>query len=189
MLTRPDVGIEWANPYSAEDFGNLARAFISNYFSSKLKPHQSWGFKEIRYNNLPTLNAIRKLFPDGRFVFNTRDLKDVVRSKLYAFVKEQNFTKMERSTLVQTITEASQAIQEHYATYERFMEENPDLSTTVRYEDILADPLGEVSRVLTHAGLEPAGLDRDLLDQVMASVVSRTKRDDDISLLIDQIIT
>jgi hypothetical protein len=60
------------------------KAFVPRYFN-RANPSQIIGFKEIRYveiqNHLDRyLNFLAKIFPNPLFVFNTRNLTDVVKS-------------------------------------------------------------------------------------------------------------
>jgi hypothetical protein len=179
--------LEWVNPWSLEEFATLLRRFIESYFASRLEPGQRWGFKEIRYNNLPALRMFRDLYPDGRFVFIRRDPLEVTRSKVFAFIKETKWASFSGEEQRERIANMLKEVGEHYRIYDVFMERNPGFGLLVDYEDLVAMPHDVTERMLEHLGLDRARYDWQLGEQVMASIITKTKRDDEVQELIRQV--
>ena len=85
------------------------------------------GFKEIRWDHpdlVDYLRFLQDLFPGARFVFNTRSLDDVARSKWWS--------QREDALAVLTRIEALQA--------DAAAALGPDAAFTVRYDDYVDDP-------------------------------------------------
>jgi hypothetical protein len=72
--------VPWANRFDPETFLAWQRNAVANLFS--LDPNARWGFKEIRYNDLGTLEYLAKLFPGVRFLFLTRNPEKILISRL-----------------------------------------------------------------------------------------------------------
>ena len=179
--------LEWVNPWSLEEFKVLLTNFILSYFAGRLEDGQRWGFKEIRYNALPVLHMLRDLFPDGRFIFIHRDPLEVTRSKVFAFTKEARWSRLSDGEKRQRIEVMLNEVHNHYRVHEAFMQRNPALGLVVHYEEIVAHPREVTSRMLVHLGLNPERFDWTLGDQVMGSIITKTKRDDAVFSLIQSV--
>jgi LPS sulfotransferase NodH len=146
-----------------------------------------WGFKEIRYNNLATMRLLREMYPQGRFIFVRRDALEVTRSKVFAFVKESrwaDFSPVERERKIRQMLEEVQA---HYRVYEQFVKRNPDISLVVDYERLVAEPRAVTVRMLEHAHLDQNHYDWELAGKVMDNVITRTRRDDEVIRMIQDV--
>jgi hypothetical protein len=84
----PDVRLTefepWANPFDYEAFSRSCREMIEAIFTRSLRPGQRWGFKEIRYHRILTVQYLEKLFPEARFIVLRRDIREVVVSAILA---------------------------------------------------------------------------------------------------------
>ena len=183
-LQDPAAPLEWTNPWSLKEFKPQIRQFIENYFAGRLEAGQRWGFKEIRYNSLPTLRMLKDLYPQGRFIFIQRDAQDVTRSKVFAFIKESKWSNYSDAEKSKRIENMLNDVNEHYRIYAKFMERNPGLGLVVNYEELVADPKAVTAQMLDHLNLDPERFDWDLGDQVMGNIITKTKRDDEVIELI-----
>lgn len=186
-LRDPAAALEWANPWSLEEFEARVRRFVSDYFGGRLKPGQRWGFKEIRYNNSATLGMLQALYPEGRFVFIQRDAIEVTRSKVYAFVKEAKWVGLGDEARRQRLEQMLKEVHEHYGVHETFMKRHPKPCLLVKYEELVAAPKAVITTMLSHLALDPARYDWALSEQVMASIITRTKRDESLMTLIREV--
>lgn len=88
------------------------------------------GFKEIRFHLqgdlfAPTLDFLRRFFPNCRFVFNTRDHAAVCRSGWWAEIED--------AKVRAHLTRAE-------ALFSAYIAAHPDLCCRVHYDDYTADP-------------------------------------------------
>ncbi|MCB1379038.1 MAG: sulfotransferase [Alphaproteobacteria bacterium] len=187
-LQDPAVAIEWVNPWSAAEYVDQLRSFISGYFGGRLAQGQRWGFKEIRYNSLPVLRMLHELYPAGRFVFIRRDIEEVTRSKIAAFVKETRWSTMAPHKQQEQVKKFITETEEHYKVYGDFMSRYPGLGIAVDFELLDANPKQVIGETLDHLGLDAARFDWSLADQVIGSVITKTKRDPEIMKLVRQVM-
>jgi hypothetical protein len=74
----------WANPFDHASFRRSCRDMIEAIFTRGLRSGQRWGFKEIRYHRLATVNFLGELFPRAQFVMLSRDIREVAISTILA---------------------------------------------------------------------------------------------------------
>lgn len=168
------AGIDWANPYSREEFGDQVRQFMAHYFGSRLAPGQRWGFKEVRYNNLTALDAFRELYPRGQFIFLKRNPLEVARSKVLAW----NGSKMKDMGLDERLEKIKRILAEvrgHFKLYDEFSARNPEVCVQVRYEDLVGNASEAVSQLLSQLRLPESAFDWGLSSQVFGQIVSSTR--------------
>lgn len=138
----------------------LARLFVKDV----LRPPPGTriaGFKEIRWGRAPTalpttLRFMRAFFPKARFVFNTRDHDQVVRSSWWAAEPEDEV----RALLTQW-----------EAGYDSFLAAHPGLGIRVHYNDYIRDP--EALRPMFDFLGE--GFDADSVARVLAKPLTHAK--------------
>lgn len=186
-LEDPRAPIEWANPWSLEELRQQLRAFIEGYFASRVDGNRTWGFKEILYNNMPVLRMLHELYPNGRFIFIRRDVREVTRSKVSAFIKESRWAAMTREEKADRVKKLLADVQEHYRIYNIFMDRFPGAGMIVDFEALLERPRDVILTMLKHLELDNAGFDWPLADRVMSSVITKTERDDSVVNLIREV--
>ena len=187
-LSDPAAPLEWVNPWSAEEYAQQLRSFTEGYFAARVPAGRRWGFKEIRYNGMGPLRGLMLLYPHGRFVFVQRDIVEVTRSKVYAFVKESNWNQLSPAQQRHRLRGMLVEVQRHYQVYDRFMRRYPGVGLRLDYESLLVAPGSEIARVLTHLELDPAAFDDVLAAQVMASTITSTRRDEALLSMIREVL-
>lgn len=126
-LSHPWYGANEINPVRFEK--RLVRMFTEEILN--VPSDARWfGFKEIRYPNLGNelpefLNFCRRIFPNAHFVFNSRNGKDVAKSKWWARKPKQKVL-----SIVKTMDEV----------FAKYSQENPTFSHHVFFEETVADP-------------------------------------------------
>lgn len=187
-LSDPSAAIEWVNPWALDEFRQQLRSFMEGYFASRIESGKRWGFKEIRYNNIPVLRMLKELYPKGRFVFIRRDPIEVTRSKVFAFVKEDKWKSLPEAQKKNKIASMLKEVHEHYSVYSTFQERNPGICSIVDYEEITSSPRRVMNDLLIKLDLDPERFNWGLGDQVMNSVITKTKRDDEVMSLIRSVV-
>ncbi|OAQ19869.1 sulfotransferase [Thermosulfurimonas dismutans] len=188
-LRSPDIAIEWANPWSFREYRNFVKEFIEKYFASRLdSPHKRWGFKEIRYNNLQVLNMLKDIYPGGRFIFLKRKPEEVIRSKIFAFIKEDRWAKMSDRMKRQHIRKLYDELKSHYSVYDAFVKSNHNISTIVIYEELVAYPRKIINHLLRLLGLSGDTYDWQLAEKIIKNVLCKTKRDHEVYKLINEVL-
>lgn len=186
-LRDPAAPLEWVNPWSREEFGVQVKAFVEGYFGGRLLAGQRWGFKEIRYNNAPALRMLKELFPLGRFLFIKRDLLEVTRSKVFAFIKEDKWSEFGISEKKERIKSMLKEASDHYKLYDEFTQRNGGIGVIIHFEEVTSDLRRVLIPVLGNLNLDPSRFDWDLADNVLNNVITKTKRDDEVSSLIKMV--
>ena len=187
-LSDPAAALEWVNPWSAEEYAQQLRSFTEGYFAARVPAGRRWGFKEIRYNGMASLRGLMLLYPHGRFVFVQRDIVEVTRSKVYAFVKESNWVQLSPAQQRHRLRGMLVEVHRHYQVYDRFMRRYPGVGLRLDYESLLAAPDTEIARVLAHLELDPSAFDGVLAEQVMASTITSTRRDEGLLRMIREVL-
>ncbi len=175
-LHDPTAELEWANPYTAEEFAGQLRDFISGYFGGKLPPGVRWGFKEIRYHQHGQYEMLRLLYPAGRFIFLRRNPLKVARSKLLAWSADGLGDDVPLSDRVGSIKDSIAEIRRQFTIHGEFVTTFPDISTMVDYESLVGDPRAVVSQLLEHLSLDPAKYDWALAERVWSRRISTAMR-------------
>jgi hypothetical protein len=176
-LNDPSAPLEWANPCSLVEFESKVRTFMVDYFRSRLTKGHRWGFKEILYNNLATLNMLRVLFPQGKFIFVRRDPIEVTRSKVLAFIKESNWYLTDKNERHEKVKEMLKEVRDHYRVYDLFLKRFPKAAIAIDYESLVTTPHEVITIMLGHLDLDPTRYNWALAKDVMKRVISRTERD------------
>lgn len=120
-------GFEWYNVFNDKEVFQKIRELIIEILNPKMK-YETFGFKEIRYGRSETehleteINILKTLFPKAKFVFNTREIEDILKS---AWLKDQNPTFAQNNLLRQANS------------FKRYAENNPDHSFHITYKDVL----------------------------------------------------
>lgn len=186
-LRDPAAALEWVNPWSMDEYREQLRAFVEHYFAARLAPGQRWGFKEIRYNSMPMLNGLRGLYPEARFVFVKRDPVEVVRSKVYAFVKEARWQALRPQDRHARLRVLLKEVQGHFGIYDTFLAQHGAAATAVQFEALVGEPQRVLDGLLAHLGLDPQRFDRGLAGAVLGSVITTTRRDEELVALIREV--
>lgn len=76
--------IPYANPFTYGAYVDSTRKYVLDLFTRNLPSHMRWGFKEIRYRSIPTIEFMSNLFPDAYFVFLRRERTDLLASNVRA---------------------------------------------------------------------------------------------------------
>lgn len=74
----------WMSHFDRDRFIAWCRDLVLETFTCGLKPRQGWGVKEIRYHTKETVNFLRVLLPEARFVVLRRDLLQQCLSTMLA---------------------------------------------------------------------------------------------------------
>lgn len=187
-FSQPHARIEWANPWSVAEFKQRLKSFIRGYFGAHLEHGQRWGFKEIRYNSLATLNMLSSLFPKGKFVFVKREPEEVIRSKILAWVRKTEWDEMSELERTGFIGQLRDEVLDHYSVYDAFMEQNEGVGVVLKYEDLVASPYDLIDSTLEFLGLERGLFDFHTCDQVLNGEVSTTPKDTALAALIKAVM-
>jgi hypothetical protein len=120
-------GFEWYNVFKIELIDRKLRELIFEMFNS----HQTcevWGFKEIRYGSRTTysrfkeeLNFLKLLFPQAKFIFNTREIEEIVKSGWWSKNPDTS-----RKILAKQQT-----------FFEKYQTQYPDYTYAVTYHDVI----------------------------------------------------
>jgi hypothetical protein len=173
-LHDPSAEVEWANPYTAEEFAGQLRGFISGYFGSRLPEGVRWGFKEIRYHQHGQFEMLRVLYPAGRFIFLRRNPLKVARSKLIAWSADGLGDDAPLAERIGSIRESIARIRRQYTIYGEFVQTFPEISMLVDFETLTAEPRVVVSQLLERLSLDPARYDWALAERVWSRRISST---------------
>ncbi|MCL3838841.1 sulfotransferase [Aeromicrobium duanguangcaii] len=139
--------------YSPDEAAASVRRHLQQVFIKPEPDTRVTGFKEIRWwrrDLVETLEFTRQVFPGARFVLNTRNSEDVVRSKWWA--------KYDRD-------EALAKVADYDGRLERAHRELGDLTYPLHYDDYVADP-GVFEGLFDWLG---ESFDREQVDRVMAT--------------------
>ncbi|MCC0072125.1 MAG: sulfotransferase [Rhodobacter sp.] len=140
---------------------NLANAFVREVLAPPVGTRVA-GFKEIRWTNdpaqfAPTLNFAYKMFPNTRFVFNTRDHDEVAKSGWWADMSvEAVKAKLARAD----------------AMFAEYLEKHPERGVRIHYNDYTAD-LEALKPMYDFLG-EP--FDRDRVKAVLDTPLTHLKK-------------
>ena len=111
-----------------ESFYDLSSQIAYRFIvpSAKANAVRCYGFKEIQYIDFPDalegyLDFLRRIFPNCKIVFNTRNIDDVLKSAWWA--NENRDAAMERIQLLET----------HFSAY---INKNPNACFHLTYEDL-----------------------------------------------------
>lgn len=173
-LSDPAAEIEWANPWTAEEYADQLRAFISGYFGGRVPPGVRWGFKEIRYQAHGQFEMLRRLYPAGHLLFLRRNPMAVARSKTLAWDDPSAVDALPLAQRTAAIRERIAEVREQYVTYEEFTTTFPDAGTLVDYETLVADPRMVMARLFERLGLDADRYDWALADRVLGRRISTT---------------
>lgn len=123
-------GFEWYNVFQVEKIQSQLRELIFEMFNPNSE-FEVWGFKEIRfggknkqykYNRFQEeLDFIKFLFPQAKFIFNTRKIEEIVKSGWWNKDPEA----------------AANTLQKQADFFKRYSSENPDFTYSVTYHDIV----------------------------------------------------
>jgi hypothetical protein len=172
-LADPAAEIEWANPWTAEEYAEQLRGFISGYFG-RVPAGVRWGFKEIRYQAHGQYEMLRRLYPAGHFLFLRRNPMAVARSKTLAWGDQPAIDSLPFAERTAAIRERIAEVRGQYTTYEEFVTTFPDTGTLVDYETLVADPRLVMARLFERLALDPDAYDWSLADQVIGRRISTT---------------
>jgi hypothetical protein len=174
-LGDPLAALEWSNPRSHQEFFAQAKAFIQDYFGSRLAPEQRWGFKEVRYNNTGVLHMLRDMFPAGRFIFMQRNPMDVACSKTLAWGDQPGLDRLSLDKRLLGVNATLADVRAHYAIQDEFAQENPRVSHLVRFEDILKSPRATMEEIMTRLELDASRYDWALSGRVLDQVSNSSR--------------
>lgn len=123
-------GFEWYNIFNIEDIHKHLRKLVIYLFNPH-NQHLIWGFKEVRYG-LETndyiefknqIDFIKCLFSSSKFIFNTRNLDDLVQSIIWSDDPESS-----RKILTK---------QKNF--FLRYCLENPKFTYLIDYSDVVSN--------------------------------------------------
>ncbi|NEO58232.1 MAG: sulfotransferase [Okeania sp. SIO3B5] len=122
-------GFEWYNVYDIKLLEDRLASLIYEMFNPPNSKFRVWGFKEIRIgggnayfvNFSWNLDFLKNLFPKAKFIFNTRNLGDLLKSGWW---KEQP----ERSKKI---------LENQYNLFMEYNYKNPEYTYHMTYKDIV----------------------------------------------------
>jgi len=127
LVTGEGVTAEWANLFTPQDLDSALREFMIRLFTTGLPDDRRWGFKEIQYGD-EEIGTLHALFPQAKFIFQTRDPEAVLASQF------THFAKGNPERLVGRLRQISN----YFAMLDRMLQ-NPGIdaySHVVRYEEL-----------------------------------------------------
>jgi len=186
-LTDPQAALEWVNPWSLEEFEAKVTSFLSNYFGSRMEKGQRWGFKEIRYNNMPALQMLRRIYPNGRFVFIKRDPIEVTRSKVFAFIKENKWAEFSEDEKRRKLEMMLKEEYSQYRLFDTFLTRNMGIGVLLQFESLTSSMSAEMTTVLNHLQLDVKRYDWEMANKVIGHTITSTKRDETLVQFIREV--
>jgi hypothetical protein len=151
--------------YSAEELAERTRRYVSSLFDGvRTKYQQAEIISEKTPANIAVAASLLELFPDSRFVHVLRDGRDMLLSHKKVkerFIKEKGAAAdpwlgdFDLKTLTghwKDNVESARKIEKlaSPAIRDRFI--------TIRYEDLVAQPVEQIQRLCTHIGITPEPL-------------------------------
>ncbi|WP_126136743.1 sulfotransferase family protein [Tritonibacter mobilis] len=134
-----------------ETLDDACRAFLNEVFQRKLKDTGKRVFCEKTPANALFIPQILKIFPKATFVLILRDPRDVANS--FKGVRNRYLQKSVRPPrFVRTVATSVNEINRYLDISLAAQRENSRV-LTIYYEDLVADPAREVSRICDHTGL------------------------------------
>jgi hypothetical protein len=152
-----------------EHVDDAVRGFVRRLFADPAAgiDRPVWGFKEVRYGR-PEADDLARLFPGLAIVYVIRDPRDVLRS-LDEWERRGEWTR--------TMTESS------VACWHRVAASFLDLSAgnrlpvlSLRFENLVADPLGATAAIAAHTGLDPARFDARVFQRRISGIPAQVRR-------------
>jgi tetratricopeptide (TPR) repeat protein len=122
---------EWFNIFILDDVEEKLRELIIEMFNPQMI-YKVWGCKEIRYgkdnednydNFESELNFLKKLFPKAKFIFNTRNIDDMLKS---AFWREN-------------IENSQEVLSKKYEFFTKYYHKYSDFTYHIQYENLIND--------------------------------------------------
>lgn len=144
----------WLSDGAVQLLADTARAGIrgmhSGLAAARGRPEPRW----LAEKALPstTTRLVRELFPRGRELLLVRDFRDMLAS-MNAFDAQRGYAGFGRDTAASEEAYVARLGQLAGALH-AVVEERPD-ALVVRYEQLVADPVAELARVLRHLDLDP----------------------------------
>jgi hypothetical protein len=149
---------------------DAVRAFVEVLFAGPAAElgRPVWGFKEVRYG-LDEAAALHRLFPDCRVVHIMRDPRDILRS--LEVWERGDWTRGDTELVIRDWARVG-------ASFWTATADLPPWVLRVRYEDLVADPLGWRTRIAEHCGLAEELLDAGVFDRRIHAIGlgGRTRR-------------
>lgn len=183
-----DVQTEWipyANPFTYGSFIDSTRKYVLDLFARDLPAHMRWGFKEIRYRTIPTIEFMHDLFPDAYFVFLQREKTDLLASNVRApWVinpkLKDNGGSLTPKQLRQHVRKVMNTIQEFENTIEHCSKTlGPSRAKVVSYQNMSDKPEEMVRSIMDFIGEPQDTLDMDRLASAkQAEVGTEVKKDE-----------
>jgi hypothetical protein len=175
-----DVQTSWipyANQFSYQSFISSTRDYVKSLFvPSDLPDDVRWGFKEIRYRSVETINFMSCVFPRAYFVFLDREPTDLLASNVRApWVINPKLKENDGSItplqLRQHINRVMTHIMEFGETINYSHKVLGSRSLVVTYDDMKNKPEATVRRILTHVGEDQSTLNMGRLNAARESKV------------------
>lgn len=121
-------GFEWYNVFQVEQIKDKLRELIFTMFNPNSNS-EVWGCKEIRFGNAKKqydrfqeeLDFIKMLFPRAKFIFNTREIEEMVKSSWWAKDPEA----------------ATKILSKQENFFKTYSYQNPDFTYSVTYHDVV----------------------------------------------------
>lgn len=121
---------------------------IMRFYGAKQNKHDRWLEKTPRHvNHIP---AILQLFPDARIINIVRDPRDVVSSN----VRFQNLSRTEAQKERRRICIERSETWNTMVAFARQLQPTENRMMTIRYEDLVVDPVRHLSEMMSFVGVE-----------------------------------
>jgi Sulfotransferase family len=120
-------GFEWYNVFKIELIERKLRELVLEMFNSN-REYEVWGFKEVRYGTHTTysqfqgeLNFLKFLFPQAKFIFNTREIEEIVKSGWWS----------------KNIDASRKILTKQQTFFNKYQSKYPDYTYAITYHDLI----------------------------------------------------
>jgi hypothetical protein len=163
--------IAWANPFSTKELLEVIAAQINTLYS-RSGLISRWGIKEIRYCKSTTLEFLKALYPEAKFLFLVRDPMAIYMSRLHVAWGDLPSN--------QQACEHAQAFLNEFggtvATMKQFCAANPRQAVMLEVEQFFEGRIA-FARLLQFLDLAPDRYRKDLAEKVRSTRVGSSYSD------------
>ena len=166
-----DKWTAWDLPFTKQAFLEAVREMVERLFAAPCSPETRWGFKEIRYHSIQSLELLLALFPACRLMFLMREPVHICVSFAAAQINASGARKSRHARIVRKI--AKRLVRPFFEFAADCLPGLQDRSLLVSYEGLVEQGVPNMHRIADFLELRmpfdeqrlAAIMDRDIVSQ------------------------
>jgi hypothetical protein len=186
-LRDPHAPVAWWVPWTPTELAQHFRDFIGRLFAHGLDERIRWGFKEIRYEELPLPSVLADLFPQARFLLLDRDETSCLQSMVLAW-KDATPTQLLDAELRAFLGVQRARILRHRATFAGLRASIPDRVLDLTYEDLRDRFEATVAEIFAFLDEPLDAIPRETLDRAQRERTNATHADPTLRARIERLL-